>query len=392
MFANWQRRRLRAQFTPLINRELPDAEAARVQSAIDADPVLAAELRRLQTALDSLRTFDDAPLPTHFRASLSAELDLLDQPLRERYSDLLDDALPDAEAAELRRAIEAAPVLAGEFAFLAKVVDVCHALPDEPLPIGFAHSLARQLDAVDAERAPVTRPAPVLAPRRNLAFAGVLTVVLGCGWLATKYAPSQSQLAPAPVASRPAPEPEAVTPEPLGEAPMGQPVAVAKTPTDKPAEVAKPVVAVAPVTHERRRVAHVERHPRRSRVQVASEPDRVPPAATEALGKKVFDALKNPVVKPDARTAFAPTTAPPKGASTPKPERPDREPLSGVRIKHPTTDSEPRMAAPSREIPSPNLLNRRGGDKVALEFATASFSEATLPRATLPDLDFGGVD
>jgi len=93
MFANWQRRRLRASFSPLINQELPDREAARLRAAIDAEPALAAEYRRLEAALSVARTLPEVTLPSHFHAALDAELDLLDQPLRARYSDLLDGAL-----------------------------------------------------------------------------------------------------------------------------------------------------------------------------------------------------------------------------------------------------------------------------------------------------------
>lgn len=420
MFANWQRRRLRARFSPLINNELPDTAAARLRAAIGADAVLAAEFERLNTALSAARSLPEAPLPSHFAASLAAELDLVDQPVRARYSELLDGTLPEAEAAALLAEIEASPELATEFAFVSRIVDVCHSLPEEPLPAGFAHRLARSLDAIDAETAAAAAPArPRLAPRRNLAFAGLLAVVLGFGIVASRQLPSHGgRTMPAPVAALPAPEPEpaaepaaeTTAPEAVGAVPDAAPVAKVTRPqppvAPAPPSEARPVAAESP----RPRATVRARSGRSSAPEVTApravrQPQPRPPANLGAGMRVAVNLLNQPVVSRPDRAGFAParpglTPQPSSGsprpavdttpAAEPRPERrPERRPLYDVRVP-PSEQPSPVAAAPTREIPSPRLLNRYASSAVALEFTTASLAEPSLPRATLPDLEFAG--
>jgi len=417
MFAKWQRRRLRAQFSPLINQELPAAEARTLRDAIAADPALEAEYVRLETALSAVRTLPEVVLPSHFAASLDAELDLVDQPLRARFSDLLDDALPADEAAALRAEIEAVPELAGEFAFLSKIVATCHELPTEPLPAGFANRLARSLDAIDAERGSSREPArPALAPRRNLAFAGLLAVVLGFGMLAGRHLPSRVGVSDQPVAVVPAPAPEpepaaaVATPptervaEVTGDAPAGRPVAR----VERPQPESSPVAASTPSAP---RARPVSTEPTRTRVRVHAEPKPPPtraaprvesqPTVTLGSGTRIAtNVLNQPVATVDRgsdlppRSSFVPKRPPPTPTITrpaPNESKRDRKPLTNVVL--PPADPPTRFAAaPSREIPSPRLLNRYASSTVDLEFTTASLApEPSLPRATLPDLEFVGA-
>jgi len=268
------------------------------------------------------------------------------------------------------------------------------------LPNGFAHRLARSLDAIDAAREPVAaRPAwPVFAPRRNLALAGLLAVLLGFGMMASRHLPSRhAGPASAPVAATPAPATVAAAAEVLGEVPSGAPVAaversreVAAAPTvSQPAapRAARAVRAASP----RARTVRPAKPTRATPTRATPQPRRGPTIQDGAL--RMTELLRQPVVKPE-RHAMVPTRPAPPAvepvAPAVKPER-DRRPLFHV-VLPPSEPASRVAAAPSREIPSPRLLNRQVSSAVALDFTTASLAEPSLPRATLPDLEFAGID
>ncbi|NUP99803.1 MAG: hypothetical protein HUU35_08105, partial [Armatimonadetes bacterium] len=75
MFVRWQRRRLRGQFTLLLNGELSASQEARLRRCLATDPLLARELECFQRLLAELGQLPLASAPRALAAELQIELD-----------------------------------------------------------------------------------------------------------------------------------------------------------------------------------------------------------------------------------------------------------------------------------------------------------------------------
>lgn len=247
MLAIFHRRRLRRLFTPLFEGELTAAEAADAQRWIEADRRLAAEYAHFVAAVRAARAMPDVAAPAGFRRDVAVLLDAADEPLRERFSELLDGTLDTAEAAALREVIAQRPGLAAEYRWFERVVAALRALPMVAPPAGLR---ARVAERIAAEARP--RLQPVL--RRALAPSAALALLLLGVFVTARraphpaasvdsYAARPSGVAPAErIASPPEPaEPVAVTESPpaLRPAPSPSPPAPKAV---RPAEPARRIV------------------------------------------------------------------------------------------------------------------------------------------------------
>ncbi|MHC4137061.1 MAG: hypothetical protein ACYS0K_19075 [Planctomycetota bacterium] len=102
----------------------------------------------------------------------------IDDTLREELSALLDGALPEERATELRRRLESDAALRKEYEELRRTVAAVRALPRSSVPAGFRARLERKLMAPPA--------AGIRRLRFRLAVAAVVTVAVGAGVLALR--------------------------------------------------------------------------------------------------------------------------------------------------------------------------------------------------------------
>lgn len=293
MRRNLARRRLRARLTPLINGDLPPAEADRVLAAVADDPKLSAELERLRRLVGCLQAVPAVDPPAGWRAALDLEADLLDEPLRARFADLLDE--PGEHP--LRAEIESHPVLGEEFRRYQAVVEAVRALPPVAPPPGFRRELHRRA-ARDAH--------PVhLSPWPRLAWAGASLAVILFGVFLARRLPEARVAAPGGtvITRRPTPErpPRPETPRVARRerrAPEPDPEPEARVATIARRERVHRRVAVRPVAF--RPVTRTAR-------LTAPAPKRVEPAGTQP------PRARRPAVTPKVRPLLPIST----GAPTP---------------------------------------------------------------------------
>ncbi|MBI5831871.1 MAG: hypothetical protein HZB16_06080 [Armatimonadetes bacterium] len=258
--------------TPLLEGELDSSTQESVRARIEADPVLAGELRRLELAVGSLHRFAPRAVPAELREDLELGLMLEAKPLRARYGELLDGSLRPREAAALRAEIAADHELAGEFSLLSAGLETWRAEAPAPVP---AHVRAGINRAVDFEATRHIVPIPSRLPllRQRFAMAGAVAVML-FGFIVarvgerpgTPVTPVVPTVATslASTASPTAPVVEAPKPTPA----VAAPVAAEPVPVAQPSE---------PSRSRRAAKTSVERHPKIEAPSQGHRPDKVQP-------------------------------------------------------------------------------------------------------------------
>lgn len=178
MMAGWlERRQLRAMMTPLLEGELDSSTMESVRARIEADPVLAGELRRLELAVGSLHRFAPRAVPAEVREDLDLSLMIEAKPLRARYGELLDGTAKPREAAALRAQIAADAELDSEFSLLSAGLEIWRAEAPAPVPTQVRARIDRAIDFEQTRHiVPVPSRHPIL--RQRFAMAGAAAVML----------------------------------------------------------------------------------------------------------------------------------------------------------------------------------------------------------------------